>query len=70
MHGFLTQFYCLHLLLKLLKVIIFHYTQASVSGASVKGLKGCKTLNKHPDPNNPIEGSEERSVTYFTSGNS
>jgi len=22
MHGFLTQFYCLHLLLKLLKVII------------------------------------------------
>lgn len=46
------------------------YFRASVSGASVKGLKGCKTLNKHPDPNNPIEGSEERSVTYFTSGNS
>jgi hypothetical protein len=46
----------------------FCYTQASVSGASVKGLKGCKTLNKHPDPNNPIEGSEERSVSYFMSG--
>lgn len=34
--------------------------QASVSGASVKGLKGCKTLNKDPDPKNPIEGKEER----------
>ncbi|XP_045817394.1 putative glucose-6-phosphate 1-epimerase [Trifolium pratense] len=41
------------------------YFRASVSGASVKGLKGCKTLNKHPDPNNPVEGSEERDVVTF-----
>ncbi|KAH1223936.1 putative glucose-6-phosphate 1-epimerase [Glycine max] len=31
------------------------YFQASVSNASVKGLKGCKTLNKDPDPKNPVE---------------
>lgn len=36
--------------------------QASVTGASVKGLKGCKTLNKDPDPTNPLEGKEERFV--------
>lgn len=36
--------------------------QASVTGASVKGLKGCKTLNKDPDPTNPLEGEEERFV--------
>lgn len=36
--------------------------QASASGASVTGLKGCKTLNKDPDPKNPVEGREERSV--------
>ena len=36
--------------------------QASVTGASVRGLKGCKTMNKDPDPKNPIEGKEER---YF-----
>ncbi|KAG8056439.1 hypothetical protein GUJ93_ZPchr0002g25685 [Zizania palustris] len=36
--------------------------QASISGVSVKGLKGCKTLNKDPDPTNPLEGKEERSV--------
>lgn len=36
--------------------------QASITGVSVKGLKGCKTLNKDPDPKNPIEGREERSV--------
>ncbi|KAL5099462.1 hypothetical protein RYX36_003789 [Vicia faba] len=41
------------------------YFRASVTGASVKGLKGCKTLNKHPDPNNPVEGSEERDVVTF-----
>lgn len=39
--------------------------QASVSGASVKGLKGCKTLNKDPDPKNPVEGKEERWVGHF-----
>ncbi|KAH9711352.1 glucose-6-phosphate 1-epimerase [Citrus sinensis] len=33
--------------------------KASVTGASVKGLKGCKTLNKDPDPKNPVEGKEE-----------
>lgn len=36
--------------------------QASVTGASVKGLKGCKTLNKDLDPTNPLEGKEERFV--------
>ncbi|CAK8539909.1 unnamed protein product [Lathyrus sativus] len=41
------------------------YFRASVTGASVKGLKGCKTLNKHPDPKNPVEGSEERDVVTF-----
>lgn len=39
--------------------------QASVTGASVKGLKGCKTLNKDPDPKNPVEGKEERWVIHF-----
>ncbi|KAI9089023.1 hypothetical protein K1719_029302 [Acacia pycnantha] len=41
------------------------YFRASVSGATVKGLKGCKTLNKHPDPSNPVEGVEERDVVNF-----
>ncbi|CAH2043087.1 unnamed protein product [Thlaspi arvense] len=35
------------------------YFRASVTGASVRGLKGCKTLNKDPDPKNPIEGKED-----------
>lgn len=38
--------------------------QASAQGASVKGLKGCKTLNKDPDPKNPLEGTEERPVSF------
>ncbi|KAI3502879.1 hypothetical protein L1887_31251 [Cichorium endivia] len=41
------------------------YFSASVSGASVKGLKGCKTLNKDPDPKNPVEGKEEREVVTY-----
>ncbi|KAL7255820.1 hypothetical protein ACSBR1_009869 [Camellia fascicularis] len=41
------------------------YFSASVSGASVKGLKGCKTLNKDPDPKSPLEGEEERDVVTF-----
>ncbi|XP_050227906.1 putative glucose-6-phosphate 1-epimerase isoform X2 [Mercurialis annua] len=41
------------------------YFSASVTGASVRGLKGCKTLNKDPDPTNPIEGKEERDVVTF-----
>lgn len=41
------------------------YFHASVTGASVKGLKGCKTLNKDPDPKNPLEGKEERDVVTF-----
>jgi hypothetical protein len=36
--------------------------QASITGAKVKGLKGCKTLNKDPDPKNPIEGTEMRYI--------
>ncbi|KDP31653.1 hypothetical protein JCGZ_14969 [Jatropha curcas] len=41
------------------------YFRASVTDASVKGLKGCKTLNKDPDPTNPIEGKEERDAVTF-----
>lgn len=41
------------------------YFRASVTGASVKGLKGCKTLNKDPDPKNPVEGKEERDAVTF-----
>lgn len=41
------------------------YFSAAVSGASVKGLKGCKTLNKDPDPKNPTEGTEERDVVTY-----
>ncbi|KAK7822590.1 putative glucose-6-phosphate 1-epimerase isoform X1 [Quercus suber] len=41
------------------------YFHASVTGASVKGLKGCKTLNKDPDPKNPLEGKEERDLVTF-----
>ncbi|KAG2241766.1 hypothetical protein Bca52824_096393 [Brassica carinata] len=40
-------------------------TSASVTGASVRGLKGCKTLNKDPDPKNPIEGQEDRDAVTF-----
>ncbi|KAH7685976.1 Aldose 1-/Glucose-6-phosphate 1-epimerase protein [Dioscorea alata] len=41
------------------------YFHASAADASVKGLKGCKTLNKDPDPSNPLEGKEEREVITF-----
>ncbi|XP_060675017.1 putative glucose-6-phosphate 1-epimerase isoform X2 [Ziziphus jujuba] len=41
------------------------YFRASVTGASVSGLKGCKTLNKDPDPKNPLEGKEERDLVNF-----
>ncbi|XP_057951722.1 putative glucose-6-phosphate 1-epimerase isoform X2 [Malania oleifera] len=41
------------------------YFRASVNGAAVRGLRGCKTLNKDPDPKNPLEGKEERDVITF-----
>lgn len=41
--------------------------QASISGVKVRGLKGCKTLNKDPDPTNPLEGVEERLVVIYVS---
>ncbi|XP_062153953.1 putative glucose-6-phosphate 1-epimerase isoform X1 [Alnus glutinosa] len=41
------------------------YFRASVTGASVRGLKGCKTLSKDPDPKNPLEGKEERDLVTF-----
>ncbi|CAL9774925.1 unnamed protein product [Musa acuminata subsp. burmannicoides] len=41
------------------------YFRASIAGVSVKGLKGCKNLNKDPDPSNPLEGKEEREVITF-----
>eukprot|EP00252_Welwitschia_mirabilis_P013142 TRINITY_DN29023_c0_g1_i1.p1 TRINITY_DN29023_c0_g1~~TRINITY_DN29023_c0_g1_i1.p1 ORF type:complete len:364 (+),score=59.10 TRINITY_DN29023_c0_g1_i1:175-1266(+) len=41
------------------------YFRASVTEALVKGLKGCTTLNKHPDPLNPTIGIEERAEVNF-----
>lgn len=41
------------------------YFRASITGTSVRGLKGCKMLNKDPDPTNPLEGKEERDVVTF-----
>ncbi|XP_057542877.1 putative glucose-6-phosphate 1-epimerase [Amaranthus tricolor] len=41
------------------------YFRASITGTTVTGLKGCKTLNKDPDPKNPLEGVEERDVVTF-----
>lgn len=41
------------------------YFSASVTRASVRGLKGCKTLNKDPDPTNLQEGKEEREEVTF-----
>ncbi|CAN6162293.1 unnamed protein product [Urochloa humidicola] len=41
------------------------YFLASITGVSVKGLKDCKTLNKDPDPKNPLEGKEEREEVTF-----
>nr|GLL19209.1 putative glucose-6-phosphate 1-epimerase [Ipomoea trifida] len=41
------------------------YFRGSIGSVSVRGLKGCKTLNKHPDPKNPVEGNEERDVVTF-----
>ncbi|XP_068641336.1 putative glucose-6-phosphate 1-epimerase [Aristolochia californica] len=41
------------------------YFRASSASASVSGLKGCKTLNKDPDPVNPLEGKEVREVITF-----
>lgn len=38
--------------------------QASITGVSVGGLKGCKTLNKDLDPKNPLEGKEERFESF------
>lgn len=41
------------------------YFRASAAEASVRYLRGCKTLNKDPDPKNPVEGKEERDVVTF-----
>ncbi|KAF3441080.1 hypothetical protein FNV43_RR19366 [Rhamnella rubrinervis] len=41
------------------------YFRASITGVSVGGLKGCKTLNKDPDPKNPVEEKEERDFVTF-----
>lgn len=41
------------------------YFRASIAGVAVQGLKGCKTLNKDLDPQNPQEGIEERDVVTF-----
>ncbi|KAE8668892.1 hypothetical protein F3Y22_tig00112281pilonHSYRG00018 [Hibiscus syriacus] len=39
--------------------------KASITDVSMKGLKGCKTLNKDPDLKNLIEGREERDAVTF-----
>lgn len=41
------------------------YFKASVTEALVKGLKGCETLNKDPDPVNPRRGVEDREQVNF-----
>ncbi|KAL6523474.1 hypothetical protein OROGR_017077 [Orobanche gracilis] len=41
------------------------YFSVLASEVSVTGLKGCKTLNKDPDPRNPVEGEEERDAVTF-----
>ncbi|XP_042475048.1 putative glucose-6-phosphate 1-epimerase [Macadamia integrifolia] len=41
------------------------YFRGDITRVSVKALKGCKTLNKDPDPNNPVEGIEDRDEITF-----
>ncbi|KAL6222393.1 hypothetical protein ACLB2K_005785 [Fragaria x ananassa] len=41
------------------------YFSASVQAASVKGLKGRKTLNKDPDPKNPLEARKKGMLSHF-----
>ncbi|KNA17678.1 hypothetical protein SOVF_077700 isoform A [Spinacia oleracea] len=41
------------------------YFRAAIADVAVTGLKGCKTLNKEVDPQNPEEGIEEREVVTF-----
>lgn len=41
------------------------YFRALITGASVKGLKGCTSLSKFPDPVNPIKGVEESEIVNF-----
>lgn len=44
---------------------IYHF-QASAAVATVKGLRGCKTLNKDPDPFSPTEGKEDRYILFYS----
>eukprot|EP00245_Coleochaete_scutata_P006024 TRINITY_DN20134_c0_g1_i1.p1 TRINITY_DN20134_c0_g1~~TRINITY_DN20134_c0_g1_i1.p1 ORF type:complete len:364 (-),score=66.70 TRINITY_DN20134_c0_g1_i1:433-1524(-) len=41
------------------------YFRAAIGAVTVKGLKGCESLNKDPDPVNPIKGSEIRDFVTF-----
>ncbi|CAI5462444.1 unnamed protein product [Closterium sp. Yama58-4] len=41
------------------------YFRAAIGGVKVTGLKGAKSLNKDPDPTNPIPGVEERDEVTF-----
>lgn len=41
------------------------YFSAAIEAVQVKGLRGCKTLNKDPDPVNPRQGVEERESVVF-----
>ncbi|CAI5944507.1 unnamed protein product [Closterium sp. NIES-65] len=41
------------------------YFRAAIGGVKVTGLKGAKSLNKDPDPTNPIAGVEERDEVTF-----
>lgn len=46
-------------------IALHTYFRASVTEVMVKGLKGCETLNKVPDPINPIHGTEDREAVNF-----
>ncbi|XP_078430997.1 galactose mutarotase-like superfamily protein [Wolffia australiana] len=41
------------------------YFRAAIEGVRVRGLRGCKTLNKDPDPINPAQGVESRETVLF-----
>eukprot|EP00898_Chlorokybus_atmophyticus_P005573 jgi/Chlat1/6016/Chrsp4S06197 len=42
------------------------YFAANIADVAITGLKGCKTLNKVPDPTNPKEDVEVRDVVTIT----
>ncbi|XP_024540682.1 putative glucose-6-phosphate 1-epimerase [Selaginella moellendorffii] len=45
---------------------LHNYFHAAIGDVCIKGLKGCKTLNKDPDPKNPTPGVEKRDEITFS----